>query len=67
MATILPPTQERVILHDVSWKTYECLLEDHIDRSAPRFAYDRGTLEIMSPSSVHERNNWALARLVEVT
>lgn len=58
--------QERTILHGISWKTYESLLEDYRDRSAPRFAYDRGVLEIKSPSSVHERSNWAVTRLVEI-
>ena len=35
------------------------------DSSAPRLTYDRGTLEIMSPSSEHERYNRTIARIVE--
>jgi Uma2 family endonuclease len=42
------------------------LLADHQDRSAPRFTYDRGTLEIMSPLPEHEECNRAIALLVEV-
>src|SRR5207247_2926721 len=54
------------VLHGVSWKTYECFLADFENRSAPRFTYDRGTLEIMSPREEHERSNRTLALLVEV-
>jgi hypothetical protein len=48
MATVLSLPEERVTLHDVSWETYESLLADHHDRSAPRFTYDQGVLEISS-------------------
>src|ERR1051326_2880827 len=56
---------DRIVLRSVSWATYECLLADHHDRSAPRFTYDRGTLEIMSPVPEHEEVNRALASVVE--
>ena len=65
MATVLPPPDQGVLLRNVSWETYEGLLADHRDSSAPRFAYDRGTLEIMSPLPEHEEINRALASLVE--
>jgi Uma2 family endonuclease len=66
MLTVSSPAEERTILHHVSWKTYECLLEDFADSSAPRFTFDRGTLEIMSPREEHERSNRTIALLVEV-
>lgn len=66
MATVLSPPEERIILHDVSWETYESLLADHQDRSAPRFTYDRGVLEIMSPSAEHEEANDLIKLLVNV-
>lgn len=59
-------TGQRVVLHDISWETYESLLADHVDRSALRFAYDQGELEILSPSFVHEQDNRALADIVGV-
>ena len=65
MATILSPPDQRIILHNVSWETYERLLADLHDSSAPRLTYDRGTLEIMSPSSEHERYNRTIAQIVE--
>jgi len=43
-----------VVLPDVSWQTYLRLLKARGERSVPRYAYDDGTLEIMSPSAAHE-------------
>ena len=65
MVTVLSPPEQRVILHNVSWDTYERLLADLHGCSAPRLTYDRGTLEIMSPSSEHERYNRTIAQIVE--
>ncbi len=65
MATVLWPPDQRVVLGNVSWEVYEGLLANHLDSSAPRFTYDRGTLEIMSPLPKHEEDNRALASLVE--
>src|SRR5687767_11127396 len=59
-------TAEGFMLHGVSWRTYELLIADHDDQRAPRFTYDRGELEIVSPSFEHERVNQALANLVVV-
>jgi Uma2 family endonuclease len=52
------------LLHGISWETYERLLADHLDRSSPRFYYDRGELEIMSPSPEHEGLNRLVALLI---
>jgi len=65
MASVLSPPEQRVTLYNVSWETYERLLADLQDSSAPRMTYDRGTLEIMSPSSEHERYNRTAAQIVE--
>ncbi len=66
MATVLTPVNQTVVLENVSWRTYERLLQDLADSSAPRLTYDRGVLEIMSPTPEHERLNRTLAQLVEV-
>lgn len=66
MATVAsPPSEQRTVLR-VGWETYERILADHANRSLPRFTYDRGLLEIMSPGTLHERTNRSLATLVEV-
>lgn len=55
MTTLGAPPEQRVVLWDVAWDTYERLLADHADQRSPRFTYDRGVLEIMSPGKLHER------------
>jgi Uma2 family endonuclease len=50
----------------VSWADYERLLEMRGDRSAPRYTYLEGELEIMSPSKSHESIKSTIGRLVEV-
>ena len=44
-----PIAEDRVILHNVSWHTFENLLADVGDRRKTLFHYLNGTLEIMSP------------------
>jgi Uma2 family endonuclease len=63
-----PPSEPapRVVLYGISWETYERLLEDLADRSAPHLTFDQGVLEIMSPTPEHEEYNRTLASLVEV-
>lgn len=55
-----------MILSNISWETYERLLADHENSSAPRFTYDQGTLEIVSPNPEHEVTNRRIAQLVLV-
>jgi Uma2 family endonuclease len=45
---------DRVLLHDISWQQFEILLHDLGDHRSARLAYDRGTLEIMTPLPEHE-------------
>jgi Uma2 family endonuclease len=59
------PAEKRIVLHNISWKTYELILADQADSRSPRFAYDRGELEVMSPLREHERANLKLANLVQ--
>ena len=61
-----PEPAQRVVLHGISWETYEHLLADLADRSAPRLTFDQGVLEIMSPTPEHEEYNRTLAAMVEV-
>ena len=66
METVEIPSEQRTVLHNISWETYEHLLADHRDRSSPRFAYDQGVLEIMVVSSRHERPNRLISLLIEL-
>jgi len=70
-AVLTPPTTttstvERVVLTGVSWETYESLLADIGERGVPRLTYDRGTLQIMSPTPQHGYYGHILALLIEV-
>jgi Uma2 family endonuclease len=57
---------QQVVLSNVSWETYKMLLEDLAGRSAPRLTYDRGQLEIMSPTPEHERLNRRINLIVDI-
>ncbi|MFN7636546.1 MAG: Uma2 family endonuclease [Pseudanabaena sp.] len=58
---VRPLAENRVILNNISWDTFERLLADIGDRRKTLFHYINGTLEIMSPLSLHEGSN----RLIE--
>jgi Uma2 family endonuclease len=53
-----------LVLHDISWETYEHLLEIFAERSTPRMTYYQGTLELIVPLPEHERYSWTLGRLI---
>jgi Uma2 family endonuclease len=63
---IRPIAEQRVILHNVSWHTFENLLADLGDRRKTLFHYLNGTLEIMSPLSLHEGSNRFIEALLGV-
>ena len=65
MELVKSPTEQRVLLRNVSWETYERLVAEREERPVPRFFYDRGVLEIASPSKGHESVSRVVALLVE--
>jgi Uma2 family endonuclease len=54
-----------VVLHPISWRTFEALLEDLGDHRG-RIAYDRKTFELMSPTRKHEGLKRLIGRLIEI-
>ncbi|MEH1889867.1 MAG: Uma2 family endonuclease [Nostoc sp.] len=52
--TVAKNRADRVMLYDISWQQFENLLKDLGEHRAARLAYDRGTLEIMTPLPEHE-------------
>jgi Uma2 family endonuclease len=46
--------EQRTVLHNISWETFETLLRETGDDRGSRFAYDGSTLEIMTPLFEHE-------------
>lgn len=57
------PTQHTV-LPQVSWSTYQALLADLGDNRSTRLVYDRGLLEIIMPSDIHEILKHLLERII---
>jgi Uma2 family endonuclease len=55
-----------VILHNVSWDTYERLLADDEERRVPRITYDRGVMELVTPSMPHEEDADTIAAIVRI-
>jgi Uma2 family endonuclease len=57
--------QQHIVLEDVSWESYERLL-DEVGNRQIRMTYDQGRLEIMSPLAKHERWGAWIGRLIEL-
>jgi Uma2 family endonuclease len=55
--------QDHVIMHGVSWPTFQQLLADRGERCGVLLAYDRGTVELRMPSQEHE---WVKTTLTQV-
>ena len=67
MKTATPElAEQRVILSNISWQTFEQLLKELGDNRASRLAYDEGILEIMTPLGRHENNNRFIESLIGV-
>ncbi len=58
------PAEQRTVLYDVSWDTFESLLKDTGENRGSRFAYECGTLEIMTPLFEHENPKIQFDRLI---
>jgi Uma2 family endonuclease len=64
-ATLIQSQTSGVLLKNISWQTYESLVNELAEQPGIRLNYDRGTLEIMTPSDPHEGNKEILGRFVE--
>lgn len=65
MTVLTANLDARVVLRNIPWDIYEGLLSARGDDPAPKLTYDGGTLEIMSPSGLHEWIKKILGRFVE--
>jgi len=64
MSVTSQQSEQRVLLSGITWATYESLLADTRNHGT-RFTYDRGYLEMMSPSREHERLKRFIGRMIE--
>lgn len=63
---VRPIAEQRIWLENISWQTFERLLEEVGDRRSTLFHYINGNLEIMSPMALHERSNRFIDDLIRV-
>jgi Uma2 family endonuclease len=61
----LAPGEQRLVLHGVTFEQYTTVRDALDERAGLHMTYLRGMLEIMSPSSEHERVKKLLSRLLE--
>jgi len=64
-ATLTQTPQAGFLLTNISWQTYESLVNELAEQPGIRLTYDRGNLEIMTPSAPHEGSKKILGRFVE--
>lgn len=67
MLATAAPAEDRVLLRNISWGTYERLLAEIVNVAGTRFFYNEGNLEIMVVYVGHERPNRTLAAIAEIT
>ena len=60
----IPPGQ-KVWLQNVSWQEFETILEELGEKRAARIAYERETLEIMTPLPEHEVDKVLIGDLIK--
>ncbi len=65
-AVELPAPAPRFVLRGVSWAMYQ-QLRDVPEMYDVRMTFDEGDLEMMSPSSLHERFSRLIDRLIDVS
>ncbi|ACC83174.1 Uma2 family endonuclease [Nostoc punctiforme] len=58
------PAEQRTVLQNITWETFEALLRDTGEDRGSRFAYDCGVLEIMTPLFEHENPKIQFDRLI---
>ncbi|SPF41379.1 conserved hypothetical protein [Candidatus Sulfopaludibacter sp. SbA4] len=61
------PAENRVVLRNISWETFERLSAECVNVAGTHFTYDEGNLEIVSVSLGHELPHHALVTLVDLT
>jgi len=60
------PAEQRLTLHDVSWETYEKLLEAFGEHRAAQMTYDAGVLEFMVPLEAHENPSDVIGDFIKI-
>lgn len=64
MVATSTPFEQRTVLQNISWQTFVALLREIGSDRGTRFAYDCGTLEIMTPLYEHENTKFQFDRFI---
>jgi len=65
MSTGAIAPESRVLLHNATWEQY-VQIRDTDDNRNTRMTFDRGSLEFMSPTRLHERLRMLIGRCIDV-
>jgi Uma2 family endonuclease len=60
------PTEQRIVLENITWSKLETLLQEMGQARTTRFTYDRARLEMMNPLEEHERYRKLVESLILV-
>ena len=60
------PPGHKLLLRDVTWQEFEAILEELGEHRSARVAYDKGTLEIMTPLPEHEVSKLFITNFIEI-
>jgi Uma2 family endonuclease len=66
MAKAPPPTEQRVVLSNISWQQFENLIVELGEDRQTRLTYRRGKLEMMTPVEAHQRCSKLIDSLILV-
>jgi len=66
MAKAPKPSEQRVVLKNVSWQQFETLLAEMGAERSARFTFDRNRLELMTPLEEHDRCHKLIESLILV-
>ncbi len=64
VVSLTTPGEQRTVLQNITWKTFEALLSETGEQRRSRFAYDGCTLEITTPLYEHEQYKIQFDRFV---
>jgi Uma2 family endonuclease len=64
MVVTSTPTEQRILLQNISWQLFENLSLELGEHNSHRLAYHKGNLEIMVPLPEHENSNRLIERLI---
>jgi len=60
------PAEQRLALYNISWETYEKLLEAFGEHRAAHISYDGGVLEFMVPLEAHENPSDLIGAFIRI-